>query len=85
MRSLQITAGAVLLTYGAALMIGKQKYARWSCARKSRFLPKCYQGTLKQFAEAGPSVYFYWGLNNVLAGSLMLITAITDCCCKEHT
>lgn len=80
MRTLQITSGAIFLTYGAALMIGKKKYVLWSCTTKSRFLPKCYQGTLKEFADAGPSIYFYWGATNVLAGSLMLLSALTDCC-----
>jgi hypothetical protein len=78
MRKLQITTGAIFLTYGAAMMIGKKKYVQWSCENKARFLPKRYETMLKEFADAGPDVYFYWGLTNALAGGLMLVTAIAD-------
>lgn len=83
MRTCQIATGAVFLVYGAALMIGRNKYVRWSCKTKSRFLPKCYEGTLKEFAEAGPSVYLYWGATNVLAGGVILLSAFTDGCRKK--
>ncbi len=85
MRKLQITAGSFFLAAGLALIIGKKRYVQWSCTTKSRFLPSCYHGTLKEFADASPSVYLYWGITNALAGGLMLLSAFSDCCRRKES
>jgi hypothetical protein len=85
MRALQITAGAIFLGTGLILTIGRDRYVHWSCRQKSKFLPKCYHGTLKQFDEAGPDIFLSWGINNLLAGSVLLAGAFTDCCHSKES
>ena len=85
MRTLQITAGAFFLANGLMLMTGRKKLIQRVCALKSRFLPSCYHGTLKEFVDAGPSVYLYWGIHSTVAGGLMILTAVAGRQCKTDT
>lgn len=81
MRTFQVAAGAIFLADGLTALLGGKRLAQRVYSFMSERCPKCCRDSMKEFADIDPRVLTAWGVNNALAGSLMILTGLADGCC----
>ena len=76
MRRLGVILGSLFIADGLIALLGGREAVKWVDKRVGSRLPCSWERTLKKMESVDRRILTAWGVNNVMAGTAMILSAL---------